>query len=229
MQRNYTFFQPFAAETDRIIRGTSLDHEPSMEEILTGYQAITRLKGGDLSGLDVLIERYQLRAVRAAYLIVRERPLAEDIVQEAFVQLARKIHNFDEGRSFAPWFLRCVVNDALKAVQWQKRQVPLDEVEAAQAVELLSALADSQPGPEAQALQAETNREVWQALEVLAPEQRAVIVQRYYLGYSEAEMSASLQRPAGTVKWLLHTARKRLRILLATLGPPVTPEEEKQP
>jgi DNA-directed RNA polymerase specialized sigma24 family protein len=52
-------------------------------------------------------------------------------------------------------------------------------------------------------------------------------VQRYYLGYSEAEMSAALQRPAGTVKWLLHTARKRLRGLLATFGPSVTPEDEK--
>jgi DNA-directed RNA polymerase specialized sigma24 family protein len=54
-------------------------------------------------------------------------------------------------------------------------------------------------------------------------------VLRYYLGYSEAEISAALQRPAGTVKWLLHTARKRLRGLLSAFGPPATPEEEKKP
>lgn len=206
-----------------------MDIETSMEETLSDYQAITRLKDGDLHGLDALIERYQLRAVRAAYLIVRERPLAEDIVQEAFVQLVRKIHTFDEKRPFAPCFLRCVVNDALKATQRQKRQISLDGTDAEAAMGLLDTLADSQPGPEAQALQAETNREVWQALKYLTPEQRAAIVQRYYLGYSEAEMSAALQRPAGTVKWLLHTARKRLRGLLAAFGPPATPEEEKHP
>jgi DNA-directed RNA polymerase specialized sigma subunit len=121
IQQNYTFFQPFATEKDSIIRGTSLDNETSMEETLSDTQAIMRLKEGDLTGLDALIERYQLRAVRAAYLIVRERPLAEDIVQEAFVQLVRKIHKFDETRPFAPWFLRCVINDALKAAQRQKR------------------------------------------------------------------------------------------------------------
>jgi len=198
-----------------------------MEESLSDYQAIKRLRDGDLSRLDVLIERYQLRAVRAAYLIVGERSLAEDIVQETFVGLVCKIHNFDESRRFAPWFLRCVINDALKAVQKQKRQVSLDEADAEATMEMLTALADSQPDPEAQALQAETNREVWQALELLPPDQRAVIVQRYYLGYSEAEMSVALQRPAGTVKWLLHTARKRLRGLLSVLAPSTAPEEEK--
>lgn len=204
-----------------------------MEELLTDLEAIAHLKNGDLAGLDALIERYQLRAARAAYLIVRERSLAEDIVQETFVQLVGKIHQFDEGRPFAPWFLRCVVNDALKTVQRQKRQVSLDEadvtsLETAQAAEwLVTSLADSQPGPEAQALQAETSREVWQALEWLTPEQRAAIVQRYYLGYSEAEMSVALQRPAGTIKWLLHTARKRLRGLLAAFEPSTAPEKEK--
>lgn len=73
-----------------------------MEEPLSDYQAIIRLKRGDLTGLDALIERYQLRAVRATYLIVRDRPLAQDIVQESFVQLGRKIHKFDQARPFPP-------------------------------------------------------------------------------------------------------------------------------
>ena len=196
-----------------------------MEELLTDLEAIVQLKDGDLAGLDALIERYQLRAVRAAYLIVRERPLAEDIVQEAFVRLTQKIHQFDEMRSFAPWFLRIVINDALKAVKRQNRQVSLDEAESTQVAKLLEALTDSQPGPEAQALQAETSQEVWQALAYLKPDERATIVQRYYLGYSEAEMSTALQRPAGTIKWLLHSARKRLHGLLEALAPAASEDE----
>jgi len=197
-----------------------------MEEPLSDYHAITRLKRGDLTGLDALIERYQLRAVRATYLIVRDRPLAEDIVQESFVQLVRKIHKFDQARPFPPWFFRCVTNDALKAVQRQKRQVSLDGAESTHDTGLLAVLQDPQPSPEAQAIQAETCQEVWQALEKLTLEQRTVIVQRYYLGLSESEMSAALQRPAGTVKWLLHIARKRLHGLLAVFAPLAVPEEE---
>lgn len=198
-----------------------------MEE-LSDLQVITRLKGGDLTALDTLIDRYQLQAARAAYLIVRERPLAEDVVQEAFVQLVQKIHRFDETRPFAPWFLRCVINDTLKAIRHQKRQVSLDDTESMQAAELFLALADQQSDPEAQAVHTETSQEVWRALELLPPEQRAVIVQRYFLCLSEAEMSSGLQRPVGTVKWLLHAARKRLRSLLNAHTQAVTKEEQQK-
>ena len=48
----------------------------------------------------------------------------------------------------------------------------------------------------------------------LPPRQRAVAVQRYYLEMSETEMSEALNVTPGTVKWLLHAARTRLRTLL---------------
>ena len=65
---------------------------PSLEE----QQAISRLKQGDLGGLEILVRHYQVKAVYAAYLIVRDLKLAEDIVQSAFLQAAQKIHQFDE-------------------------------------------------------------------------------------------------------------------------------------
>ena len=49
----------------------------------------------------------------------------------------------------------------------------------------------------------------------LSPRQRAVIVQRYYLDMSEKEIAAELAAAPGTVKWLLHAARKNLRSLLS--------------
>ena len=76
--------------------------------------AISRLKQGDLNGLVTLVSRYQAQAVHAAYIIVYDRPLAEDVVQTAFVKVAERIQQFDDGRPFAPWFFRIVVNDALK-------------------------------------------------------------------------------------------------------------------
>ena len=183
------------------------------------FQAIARLKQGDLAGLDTLVMLYQLQAVRTTYLIVGDRPLAEDIVQNAFVRLAQTIQQFDAARPFGPWFLRSVINEAIKAAGRQKRQVSIETADTVQAAALIEMLADPQPGPEEQAIRAETCQEVWQALERLNPEQRAAVVQRYYLGYSEAEMSLLLQRPAGTVKWLLYTARQKLRDWLAVFAP----------
>jgi RNA polymerase sigma-70 factor (ECF subfamily) len=177
-------------------------------------KAIARLKRGDIGGLEVLVRRYQVRAVRAAYLVVRDRALAEDIVQTAFVRAYERIDQFDPRRPFAPWFLRIVVNDAVKAASRRKRVVSL---EAAREGELALAdlLADPAPGPANLAEAAETRQAVWDALGRLPPPQRAAIILRYYLGLNEAEMAAKLTCPRGTVKWRLHAARKRLQALLS--------------
>lgn len=189
------------------------------------YQAIARLKRGDLGGLEALVHRYQVRAVHAAYLIVQDRALAEDVAQAAFLQATERIDQFDDCRPFGPWFLRSVVNAALKAARRQKRAISLESDLAATGFPLAEWLADPAPRPEALVESEETRQAVWQALGQLSPEQRAVIVMRYFLELSEAEMSAGLQRPPSTVKWWLHVARERLRGLLHLWGPEADREE----
>jgi DNA-directed RNA polymerase specialized sigma24 family protein len=73
---------------------------------LQEQEAIIRLKQGDISGLEILVQKYQIQAVRAAYLITRDSALAEDIVQTAFIRASELIDQFDVGRPFASWFLR---------------------------------------------------------------------------------------------------------------------------
>jgi RNA polymerase sigma-70 factor (ECF subfamily) len=179
-------------------------------------EAIARLKQGDISGLEALVRKYQVQAVRAAFLITRDRALAEDVVQEAFVRAYKRIEQFDTGRPFGPWFLRSVVNDAIKAASRRKRWVSLEASDGAEAV-LADLLAHPNPGPAALVEAADIRRAVWEALGTLPPTQRAAAVLRYYLGLSEAEMAEELGCPPGTVKWRLHAARKRLRMLLGTL------------
>ena len=90
-------------------------------------QAIQRMKRGDIGGLEYLVARYQVKAVRAAFLITRDPGLAEDIVQAAYLQVFRSIRKFDERRPFEPWFMRSVVNASLKALQGPARLVELGE------------------------------------------------------------------------------------------------------
>jgi len=180
-------------------------------------EAIAQVKQGDIGGLEALVRRYQVQAVRAAYLIVRDHEMAEDIVQSAFLRAYERIGQFDAGRSFGPWFLRSVVNDAVKAAARRRRQVPLETSSEREDVPLADLLADPNPGPADLAEAAETRQAIWAALEQLPPTQQAAIVLRYYLGLSEAEMASELACPPGTVKWRLHAARKRLRGLLRPL------------
>jgi RNA polymerase sigma-70 factor (ECF subfamily) len=190
------------------------------------HQAIARLKRGDPGGLEALVCKYQVQAMHAAYLVVRDRPLAEDVVQSAFLRAAEKIEQFDEQRPFGPWFLRSVLNAALKAAKRQQRLVSLEADPGDTGFSLAEWLADPAPRPEALVETQETRQAVWQALGQLSPEQRAAIVLRHFLEFNEAEMTKAMQRPPSTIKWRLHTARQRLRKLLRPWGPPVDPEED---
>lgn len=173
-------------------------------------QAIARLKQGDLNGLEALVTAYQVQAVHTAFLIVADRALAEDIVQAAFLKAAKSMGQFDESRPFRPWFLRMVVNDCIKAAKRQQRTPSLDTPSEA----VLAWLTDPTPSPQEIVEAGERKRVVWDAIRQLSPEQRAVIVQRHFLEMDESEMVRELQRPASTVKWWLHTARQRLKVLL---------------
>ena len=176
--------------------------------------AISRLKQGELDGLEMLVNRYQARTVRAAYLVVYDRASAEDIAQTAFIKVAERIHQYDESLPFAPWFFRIVVNDALKETQKQKRILPLDDLDEPAAL-LAEWLVDSAPQPEQYLEDKQVRENLLKAIHSLPPEQRAVIVMQYYLNLSEADMSSKMNRPLSTIKWWLRDARKRLRDLLA--------------
>ena len=173
-------------------------------------QAIQILKNGEIGGLEVLVARYQLKAIRAAFLVTHDQTLAEDAVQESFMRIYRRIHQFDMSRPFEPYFLRSVVNASLNAVKKSNRHLSLDGD-----VEQVEGLLAQAVSVESDVEYIQMKQRIIAALARLEPRQRAVVVQRYYLEMSEKEMSAALDIPSGTVKWLLNAARAKLRNLLA--------------
>ncbi len=173
--------------------------------------AIQRLTEGDISGLEVLVARYQAKAVRVAFLITQDEMLAEDVVQETFVRLYQRIRQFDPRRPFEPYLLRSVVNAALNASRRAPQYHSLDS--DPKTVEHLLVQAAS---VESEVEYRQLKQEILQALSRLEPRQRAAIVQRYYLGMSEKEIADALDAPPGTVKWLLSAARSKLRRWLAS-------------
>jgi RNA polymerase sigma-70 factor (ECF subfamily) len=172
-------------------------------------QAIRRLKNDDIGGLEVLVTRYQVKAVRAAFLIVRNQQAAEEIAQETFLRVFKLVRHFDESRPFGPYLLRSVVNAALDLA---KKESKLEAADGG--LESVEGLIEHAITVEAQVEFNALKQDIHQALERLSPRQRAAIVLRYYLEMSEKEMAESLNAAPGTVKWLLNAARERLRSLL---------------
>lgn len=177
-------------------------------------RAIDRLKIGDLDGLEVLITSYQVKAVHAAYLVTGDPELAQDIVQDAFLNAVRKIAQFDESRPFGPWFLKSVINASIKVAKQQNRVASLNGSQNEMVDEMVSWLTDSGPRPDEILETKETQSIVWDALEQLTPEQRSVVILHYFLGLDASEITNEMDRPTSTIYWWLRTARNRLRGLL---------------
>lgn len=176
--------------------------------------AIARMKDGDIAGIAEVVRAYQVRALRAAYLVTRDRGMAEDVVQVAFLRAYQRIGQFDATRPFGPWFLRSVVNAAVQAASQRARIVPLEPGGTGEHDTAETTLADQAPGPDRHWEAVETREELWAALGQLTPRQREAVVLRYYLNLDEAEMARQLECPPGTVKSRLSAARTRLRSLL---------------
>lgn len=179
-------------------------------------RAIERMRRGEIGGLAVLVRLYEVQAVRTAYLITRDHALAEDVVQNAFLRAYQRIDQFDPARPFGPWFMRSVVNAAIQAARRQERELSLDAalLDGPDDLTFADLLPDAAPNPDDQVERAELRQAIWDALGKLTPDQRAAVIQRYYLDLSDAEMAERLAIRPSTVRWRLHAARQRLRALL---------------
>ena len=172
-------------------------------------EAVRRLKRGEIGGLEYFVARYQVKATRAAFLVIHDQARAEDVVQETFVRIFQNSSRFDETRPFEPYLMRSVVNAALNACRNDKRFVSIESD-----MESVKELISEAVSVESQVEYWELRNGIMEALKQLPPRERAVIVQRYYLDMSEKEMALALDTAPGTVKWLLNAARNRLRDLL---------------
>lgn len=176
-------------------------------------QAIHRLKKGEIGGLGALIDRYQTPALRTAFLITQDTAIAQDVVQDAFLNAYRSIHQFDIRRPFAPWLMRSVANGALKALRGRSSVVSIDHADEDDPASA-EWLADSAALPDEIVETEFTAQIVRDAIAALSPERRAVLVLRLYLDLSEAETANTLGIPVGTVKSRLHAAKMQVRTLI---------------
>ena len=93
---------------------------------------VTRLQAGDVSALDTLMERHASRVYRLAYAITRNHADAEEVVQDVFLNVLRKIATFEGRAALGSWTYRVTANVAL--TRRRKRRLPRAEHDALQHV-----------------------------------------------------------------------------------------------
>ncbi len=163
-------------------------------------------KDGDVPAYGELVDRYRDLAFRTAYLITRSAADAEDAAQDAFVKAYYALERFRAGKSFRPWILRIVSNEAKNRTRSARRREGL-----ALRAAWDRPSGDAAPSPEAAVIDRETAEELLEALAGLKEDDRLIIAYRYFLQLSEAETATALDIRPGTVKSRLSRALARLR------------------
>jgi RNA polymerase sigma-70 factor (ECF subfamily) len=167
---------------------------------------VRRCQDGDRDSFQPIVERYGDAVFSTVLLMARDRPLAEDVTQDAFLHAWRSIQTFRLGSPLRPWLLRIAVN---RLNSHRRRKVfafvPLPWAERT---------ARAAGTPE-NIIEAQHDRErVRAALERLPRELQQLLTLRYAAELSVPEISNALSWPEGTVKSRLHRAHQQMRTLL---------------
>ncbi len=170
--------------------------------------------------MSTLYDRYAPGVLGLALRITREQADAEDVVVDTFAQVWRDASRFELGRgSVGAWVATIARSRALDLVRSRSRRRNLDDAAEAEANTTPPAMGATTPSPIANVLADERSRRVKAALETLPPAQRAALELAYFDGLSQSEIAERIVEPLGTVKTRTRLGLRRLKELLAPLGP----------
>ncbi|MFZ4984307.1 MAG: RNA polymerase sigma factor [Blastocatellia bacterium] len=179
-----------------------------MNNAKSDYDLTQASAAGDMVAFEVLYERHQRRVYSLCLRMVANATEAEDLSQEVFVQLFRKVGSFRGESAFTTWLHRLTVNHVL--MHFRKKGVRLEktteEGEISEMQDVIQAVTEKPRFIDRIALD--------KAISELPPGYRTVFVLHDVEGFEHEEVATMLGVSVGTSKSQLHKARMRLRDLI---------------
>ncbi len=190
--------------------------DPARLPAETDEQLLARLRAGDRSVFGTLVKRYERELFGYLRRYVGDDDLADDVFQNTFIAVFRKIGQYEPGRAARPWLYAIATNQAIDALRRRTRRgdraadartAPDEEGEPRPLFELVPA-----PGPDPgeSADRAEQAGRVRAAVDRLPDLLRQVVVLAYFQGLKYKDIADALGIPVGTVKSRLHAATTKL-------------------
>jgi len=183
---------------------------------------IARLKAGEMSAFDDLVEEYQSLIYALTFRILNDAEDARDATQETFLKVYRHVSNFRGEASLKTWVCRIAINQARGMDRWWRRRhrddttsldAPLRTLGLKNASEhtLADLLESDSITPEAEALNRERSRQIECALGGLKKDFRIAVALRDIEGLSYEEIAWVTEVSVGTVKSRIARGREALR------------------
>ena len=169
-----------------------------------------------------LLRRYERPIFSLTYRMVRDRALAEDLAQEAFIRAFNAVSSYDPRYKFSSWIFKIANNHTIDHLRRRKLDtVSIDgppHARTAQEEEETRLVVEStDENPQEYVEHRELGDQIEHAIGKLRPEYRTAVLLRHVEGYAYDEISEIMDLPLGTVKTYLHRARGELKEMLAHL------------
>jgi RNA polymerase sigma-70 factor (ECF subfamily) len=181
-------------------------------------ELIAQARAGNEAAFTRLVELHQTAIYNMCYRMLGDPAEAEDAAQETFLRAYAQLHRFDSARSFKTWLFsianhHCIDHLRKRHVSW----LSIDQPSLAPH----PALREPRPGPEEASLHREQKAVVEALLAKLTPEDRSVVVLRYWYDLSYDEIAEANGSTVSAVKSRLHRARVSMANLLAAAPEPL--------
>ena len=178
-------------------------------------ELVQRARAGDDNAFAALVETYQTPIYNLCYRMLGEAGEAEDAAQETFLRAYHQLARYDPARSFKTWLFaianhHCIDRLRKRRLTWLSLDADLPPHPA---------LNEQSPGPEEASVRREQTEMLQKLLAQLPPEDRSVVVMRYWYDLSYEEIAEATTTTVSAVKSRLHRARGNLGELLAGSTP----------
>ncbi|WP_258102896.1 RNA polymerase sigma factor [Marinoscillum sp. MHG1-6] len=182
---------------------------------LTDGQLVSIYKNGNEEAFEELLVRHKDRVFTTIYLIVKDRYLAEDLMQDVFIKTIKTIKSgrYNEEGKFLPWILRIAHNLAIDQFR-KERRYPTIVMEDGSSV--MNTLEFSEAPIESEHIKQDTYNLLKQHIQELPESQREVLVMRHYMQMSFQEIAdatgVSINTALGRMRYALINLRKKLNL-----------------
>jgi RNA polymerase sigma-70 factor (ECF subfamily) len=165
-------------------------------------------RDGDETVFPDLVRRYQGLLFGYLMRMVHNREIAEDLFQETFLRVHEKAHTYRPGAKFKSWIFTIATRIAIDRLRCNQRRPELRMMESEERIE------DTASNPAEETIRLELRRTVQDAIEVLPPKQRAVLILSYYQRHTYPEIAEIMSCSTGAIKTHMSRALKKLSAVL---------------
>lgn len=185
-----------------------------MEKIkISDSELIKLYREGNEEAFEQLLNRHKARVYTTVYLIVKDRYIAEDLLQEAFIKAVKTIKSgrYNEEGKFLPWITRIAHNLAIDYFRKEKRYPTVILEDGSKVFNTLEFAEDSY---ESAQIRMDTHARLRDMIQELPPAQKEVLIMRHYMDMSFQEIAdstnVSINTALGRMRYALINLRKKM-------------------